>query len=244
MRKINAHCVRMCVCIWRSLWLFYTHIYVFTNTLKYLHHIFSHLAGFLVSVFWFLVSGFWFCGLHCALNWNVLNKPIKIKITVALCHAPSLQPSTALCYWCQTADRRQHRQAGSGILYWKLQQNYLEIAHSNAAAACATCDNLWIIAVLISATGLPYSLFYFFSSNKSILMKLLSGERARERGRHTQRERELAYFVGKIKGQQADWLAGEVTRGRPSLSFVNMLTKQMLQGYLTAFPLPLPPGLR
>lgn len=89
MRKINAHCVRVCVCIWRSLWLLYTHIYVFTNTLKYLHHIFSHLAGFLVSVFWFLVSGFWFCGLHCALNWNVLNKPIKIKITVALCHAPT-----------------------------------------------------------------------------------------------------------------------------------------------------------
>lgn len=69
--------------------------------------------------------------------------------------------------------------------------------------------------------------------------------REREREVGIPIERELAYFVGKIKGQRADWLAGEVTRGRPSLSFVNMLTKQMLQGYLTAYlPPPPPPGLR
>lgn len=89
----------LCVCIWHSLPQLNTHTQTLTHTSahthtnKYLYHIFSHLSGF-----WFLVFGFWLLVACTAHLIEILNKPIKIKITVALCHAP------CPLHRCQTTD--------------------------------------------------------------------------------------------------------------------------------------------
>lgn len=82
--KINAHCA----CVFGTHYRNYAHAHTYTNTHTHTPAQPQIFAPHIFTPFWLLVSGFWLLVACTAHLIEILNKPIKIKITLALCHAP------------------------------------------------------------------------------------------------------------------------------------------------------------